>query len=55
MMQYSIQQEKGIGSNAEKDFGKPLDQYNQYYREVKHLGIGAMGSVILVERRTDSQ
>ena len=50
-------QEEGKGSRAltEKDFGKPLDQYKKEYREVKHLGKGASGSVILVVRRVDGE
>ena len=50
--QYSTQQEK---VSTEKDFGKPLDQYKEQYREVRHLGKGASGSVILVERRVDGE
>ena len=42
-------------SCVEKDFGRPLDQYEVHYREVKHLNTGGMGSVVLVKRRADGQ
>ena len=41
--------------SAEEEFGRSLDQYKKRYREVRHLGEGGMGSVILVVRRADQK
>ena len=38
-----------------KSFGQPLEQFAKLFREIKHLGAGAMGDVVLVERRADQQ
>ena len=38
----------------EEQVGRPYEEYSELYREIRELGKGAMGKVVLVERISDN-